>query len=148
WYSIETAGDVVEFQGTARRTISYPNPDGFFTAVSASVDPNTGSGEVFAIYRDPRTIPTGQLEPCESLGTWYSLEPASGFACLSATRDGHVYAALGVTGLSSYDVHYLDSSGKVADLGVPKVGGLLPGYSSLAASVGWFGGNEVFAVGK
>src|SRR5262249_52371256 len=75
-------------------------------------------------------------------------QPASGFACISATRDGHVYAALGFGGLSSYDVHYLDSGGKVTDLGVPKVGGLLPGYSSLAAGVGWFRGNEVFAIGK
>ena len=68
------------------------------------------------------------------------------YARISATRDGHVYA---VTADGS-DVRYLDSNGNGIDLGAPSPGIRIDGGSpsSVAASVGWFGSNEVFAIGS
>ncbi len=107
------------------------------SAVSASVDPATGYAEVFARATD------GSLWLCDSHGAWHDF--GGWYKGLSATRDGHVYA---VTGDGS-DVRYLDSAGGDADLGAPNDvynDGPYAG-SSLAAGVGWFGSNEVFAIG-
>src|SRR5262249_39629829 len=67
----------------------------------------------------------------------------------SATRDGHVYAATE----DGWHVFHFDSNGNRSDLGAPAKG--LPTHSDnsldpgeVAASVGRYGQNEVFAIGR
>src|SRR6266851_5364551 len=146
WYATDLntgigtrTGQVVQFRGASRRNLGGPND---VSEVSASVDPNTGSAEVFVL--------DGKLSLwlCDSSGTWHSF---GGWYCgIAATRDGHVYAE------SDADSHmyYLDSKGASTDLGAPKLGlfigsvGSAGNGSLVAASVGWFGSNEVFALGS
>lgn len=146
WYTIDqNTGQVVEFQGTTRHDLGGPV---IASSVSASVDPYTGFGEVFALA-SPIGSTYGALWLCDSYGSWYNF--GGFYRDISATHDGHVYA---VTGFG--DVHSVDSLGNTTNLGAPSTGVALtyPGWfgstvtSSIAASVGWFGGNEVFAIGN
>jgi hypothetical protein len=143
WYTVDATG-VVEFQGTHRVNLGSPN-DGL-RALSASVDPNTGSGEVFAITFDTENPFLNSLSLCDSHGTWHYL---GRYGNISATHDGHVYATTDT--IVPTDIQYLDSSGNAIDLGAPNTQngtGLQYGHNTFAASVGWFGWNEVFAIGK
>jgi hypothetical protein len=135
WYTIDRSTEqVVEFRDTTRYNLGGP---GAIVKVSASVDPQTGHGGVFALDD------FGTIWWFNSLGQWSHL-PGS-YRDMCATDDGHVYA---VTSNGS-DVHYLSSNGSATDLGTPPAGVLL-GYSSnaLAASTGLGGKNEVFAIGQ
>jgi hypothetical protein len=154
WYTIDqSTSQVVEFQGTIRHNLSVPGNLTPF-AVSASVDPNSGSGEVFVLAANGGST-YGSLLLCDSYGNWYNFGGV--YTDISATRDGHVYAlTLPAQIFGAADVCYVDSSGNSANLGAPSSGvaetnwGWL-GYSSwnsIAASVGWFGGNAVFAIGN
>jgi hypothetical protein len=143
WFALDLgANQVVEFSGTTRHNLGGPRN---VVALAASVDPATGSGEVFALAR-PDSFPPfpQQLWRCDSSGNW--LQFSGGYygawnGTLSATRDGHVFALA----WSSNDVLYLDSQGNAIDLGKPS-----PSFSpgTIAASVGWFGDNEVFVTGS
>jgi hypothetical protein len=142
WFTVDqSTTQVVEFQGTTRRNLGGPT---HVSAVSASVDPNTGYGEVFALA--PVTGPFGftytTVWRCDSAGNWLSFPLDFGllsYTALSATHDGHVFAGNGS------NVEYLDSNGNAVNLGAPS-GGLAGTGTSLAASVGWLGGNEVFVI--
>jgi hypothetical protein len=103
--------------------------------VSASVDPGTGNAEVFALGQDHR------LYLCDPNGTWHNF--GGSYKGLSATRDGQVYA---VTSDGS-DVRLVNGNGNATDLGAPDDGTGPYASRSIAASVGWFGGDEVFAIG-
>jgi hypothetical protein len=130
--------------------------------LSATVGPKTGNGEVFFVNTmlDSGGVSVASnLGVIDSAGTVHSLVgwgegDAGGWnwiTGISATCDGHVYAAqVGVTD----HVYYVDSNGSRTDLGMPKPGLATPhtdegmyAQSLLAASVGYFGGNEVFAIG-
>jgi hypothetical protein len=143
WYTIDqTTNQLVEFQGTSRHNLGRPPGVNSFLDVSASVDPNTGFGEVF-VLASPYAVSTRGPNPlwvCDSYGAWHSLGGLHGH--ISATRDGHVYATIS----DGSDVQYLDSQGNGTDLGAPNANGQT-GTNNLAASVSWFGHNEVFAVG-
>jgi hypothetical protein len=109
--------------------------------VSASVDPHTGFGGVFALDGN------GTIWWCNSFGQWSHL-PGS-YRDMCATDDGHVYAATS----NGSDVLYLSSNGSATDLGTPPAGVISLPWSnrgeSLAASTGFFGGkNEVFVIGQ
>jgi hypothetical protein len=137
WCTIDqSTGQVVEVQGTSRHNLGGPSD---VKEVTASVDPNTGFGQVFALA-GPYFNET--LWRCDSLGTWHSYGGVYSFIP-SATRDGHVYV---VTGDGS-DVRYMDSNGNVTDLGNPNPNMPGQGYG-LAASHSLSGGNEVFALGR
>src|SRR5262249_47248210 len=136
-YTIDgNTGQVVEFQGTTRRDLGGPSR---VFAVSASIDPNTGSAEVFALsYYDWNS---GPLWLCDSSGNWHNF--GGRYHAISAPRDGRVYDSTYIQG----DVVYLDSDGKATDLGAPSPHiRISPGPSS-AARLGWFGQNEVFVLG-
>jgi hypothetical protein len=134
WYTVDQAtNQVVEYQGTTRFNLGGPTD---LFALSAATDPNTGHAEVFGLGGW-----TGQLWLCDSAGYWHSF--AGNYGSLSATLDGHVY----VVTLDHLNVRYLDSSGNAADLGAPNTGSGPYVYDYPAASVGWFGDNEVFAIG-
>jgi hypothetical protein len=139
WYALDNSTlQVVEFQGTSRHNLGGPAG---VTAVSASIDPKTGFAEVFVLDSNYA------LWLCDSSSTWHSF--GGRYEDISASRDGHVYAV----SLADLHVRYLDSNGSSTDLAAPKPGILGPHWSYgntsiLAASVGWFGSNEVFAVGS
>ena len=138
WYTIDQATpahQVVEFEGTTRYNLGGP---GAIVKVSASVDPQTGFGGAFALDD------YGTIWWFNSAGSWSAL-PGS-YRAMCATDDGHVYA---VTSNGS-DVRYLSSNGSATDLGMPPAGVSGPpfGGSSLAASTGLRGKNEVFVVGQ
>jgi hypothetical protein len=136
WYTIDrSTNQVVEFRDTARHNLGGPTA---IREVSASVDPQTGHGGVFALDFN------GTIWWCNSFGQWSQLPGSYGDMC--ATDDGHVYA---VTSNGS-DVRYLSSNGSATDLGMPPAGVSGPpfGGSSLAASTGLRGKNEVFVVGQ
>jgi hypothetical protein len=103
--------------------------------VSASIDPVTGNGEVFALTLND------QLWVCRSNGTWNLLSNLR-ITDTSATHDGHVYALL--TG--STHVLYFDSNGNFTSLASPNAPGYGFGATSLAASNS-NGTNEVFVIG-
>src|SRR5262249_3675569 len=95
WNTVHNAA-LVEFQGTSRRDLYTPEQGTAIRAVSASIDPTTGSGEAFVIYFDTENPITGKLALCNSHGTWSFLDIGYyGITLISATRDGHVYDALG-----------------------------------------------------
>src|SRR5207244_308739 len=100
-----------------------------------------GNAELFALAYPTSYSNYGQLWLLDSSLTWNYL--GGYYTGISATRDGHVYAV----GPHGWHVYYLDSHGNGPDLGAPSPGGVPYAGSSLAASVGWFGGNEVFAIG-
>jgi hypothetical protein len=154
WYATTKNGYVLEFQGTNEHALvpvpsATPYQGGWtyfysITELSASVDPNTGNGEVFGIGWNS-SDPLQRLFVNDSTGQWHYL--GGGYGSLSASRDGHVYAVTA----GGTDICYLDSKGNVTDVGAPQTAngtGVLAGSGSLAASVGWFGGNEVFAIGR
>jgi hypothetical protein len=140
WYTVDRAnGQVVEFTGYNRHNLGGPN-DVF--AVSASTDPNVGTGasEVFALTRTYGSN-YGPLWLHDANGWHYF---GGWYVDISATRDGHVYAVT----LFGSSISYLDSNGTATDVGAPNGGVHSVAYNnSVAASVGWFGGNEVFAIG-
>jgi hypothetical protein len=145
WFTVEQGtGHVVEFAGTSRRDLGGP---GYIEALSASVDPNGGLGDVFALRRLYNNN-VGSLWLCDSAGNWHSF--GGKYTSISATTDGHVYA---VTENNS-GVRYLDSKGNSTDLGTPTTGGLYGEGGAwvdgtiIAASVNGFGSNEVFAIGN
>jgi hypothetical protein len=129
WFTVDQAtGQVVEFSGTIRHNLGGPSNVG---NVSASVDPATGFGEVFAITNGWN----GPLWLCDSSGSWHNF--GGTYTAISATRDGHVFARASWT-----DVEYIDSNGKSTSLGGPP-GGIT---SYFAASVDGVGRNEVFGI--
>src|SRR5262249_9592869 len=88
------------------------------------------------------------LEVCDSNGKWHDVNPDP-FSSISATRDGHVYAAT----TDGLHVRYFDSKGNGIDLGAPAKG--LPSHGEgcldpgeVAASLNRYGGNEVFVIGQ
>jgi hypothetical protein len=82
WYSIDqSTHQVVEFQGTSRKNLGGPSA----FQVSASVDPKTGFGEVYALDG------SGSLWRCDSLGVWWN-NFTGAYKGISATRDGGVFA--------------------------------------------------------
>jgi hypothetical protein len=146
WYTTDRAtNQVVEFTGTSR--LASPSRHNLFGpynvfAVSASLDPKTGYAEVFALSSAPiQRAAEGRLWLCDSNGTWHNF--GGSYVDISATRDGHVYA------VNVYArVSYLDSNGNATDVGAPSYGVQYYGIgSAVAASTGWFGQNEVFAIG-
>jgi hypothetical protein len=140
WYTVDrSTNHVVEFEGTTRHDLGVlPG----ITALSASVDPKTGRGDVFALRG------YGELWRCDSSGTWYDLAWRSGgyYTSISATRDGHVFAVDPSVG----ELFSVDSYGNPTSLGSP-AGGISRTNSVVAASVaggGLFGsGDEAFVIG-
>jgi hypothetical protein len=133
----------VEFQGTSRVNLGGP---GSVDQVSASVDPNTGFGEVFALSSSGShsLIPVGPLWLCDSHGTWHDF--GGQYEQISATQDGHVYAIT-----SGGTVRYLDSNGNGPDLGSPQTNGG-SGVTDLAAGlhhalIGGSTNNVVYVIG-
>jgi hypothetical protein len=147
-YAIDKAsGQVVDFQtsswgGSTRQALGGPT---HVQAVSASVDPNSGSAEVFAETWDLT------LWRCDSHGTWTRLsdgKPSSVYGGISATRDGQVYAVH----LNDQYVEFFHANGTVTNLGNPEgylrtINGSGNG-DGLAAGIDPYGGNEVFAIGQ
>jgi hypothetical protein len=134
WYSVDqNTFQVVEFQGTTRRNLYGPTN---VFEVSASIDPLTGHGEVFALSG------LGTLWRCDSNGNWFSY-PGQ-YNDISATRNGHVYASMD-TPFYPTDVVYWGSTTKV-DVGAPADANG-PWAPFVAASVSPSGHNEVFVVG-
>lgn len=138
WYTKDMGQhflQAVEFQGTSRRDLGGP----WVYRLSASIDPKTGSAEVFV-------LDTGYaLWLCDSTGNWHSF--GGKYNDIAATRDGHVYAT------DFNHIHYLDSNGNGIDIGAPQPGLLGPHWqgindSALAASISFSGSNEVFALGS
>jgi hypothetical protein len=133
WYSIDQfTHQVVEVQGVTRKTLGGPK----VFEVSASVDPNTGFGEVYALSN------SGTLWRCDSAGNWWNTFVGA-YKGISATRDGGVYAVT----LDGKHVIYWNFKGIPTDLSAPNPGTGPWANNSLAASIGWFGSNEVFAIG-
>ena len=146
WFTVDqTTGQVAEFQGTTFQgmALAFRSGPSAVYAVSASVEPVYGLGEVFALS-------SGNLWRWrfdDGVGGWSNF--GGNYAAISATRDGHVYALT-----YSGDVHYVDSFGNSTDLGAPNTGidVQIPGYNattsttSIAASVGWWGGNQVYVI--
>jgi len=140
WFTInQSTGKVVEYEGTTQHNLGGPAD---IVAVSASVDPQTGSAGVFALGE------YGQLWWCSSSTNWHQLPGQYTEMC--ATGNGHVYAVNG-------DMYYLASNGSCTDLGTPhdpSGTGIVPGGPlnmtpqsyTLAASTSLSGGNEVFAI--
>jgi hypothetical protein len=153
-YTIDgNTGQVVEyrtnvlFAGTHYQ-YNLGGPSNVF-AVSATIDPQNSDAEVFALSLSSYqgTIPVGNLWLCDPSGTWHELGGL--FTGISATHDGHVYGVSSGNG----DVWYADANNNGTDLGSPQTSsgtgvGENGSSSSLAASVSWFGGNEVFVLGK
>jgi hypothetical protein len=167
WYSTEPMAfsperdNLVQYQGTSRYNRgALDSMGGKILAVSASIDPNTGFGEAFvleyAIYYvrgDFSEWAAGNgLALCDSSGYYRLLAPLfkyPAFAEISATRDGHVYAATA----DGNTVWYIDSTGNGIDLGAPVSGLLIHpqgaiSQGELAVSVGMTGGNELFIIGR
>ena len=110
-----------------------------FLPAGARRFPNLAAGQI------PNTPVRPYLWLCDSSHTWWV---CGGFYTgISATRDGHVYAV----GFDGSYVSDIDSNAKTTELGVPKTpsgDGVLAGPDSVAASIGWSGGNEVFVIGR
>jgi hypothetical protein len=141
WYTVDQAtGKAVEVVDATRYPLGGP---GNIVALSASVDPITGYGEVFALstFKSQQLNFDAHLWLCNSDGFWSYF--GGDYKGISATRDGHVYA---VTHDGAH-VWYLNSDGNGFDLGAPNSGSGPWAGPSLAASHGFFGGNEVFAIG-
>jgi hypothetical protein len=151
WFAVDQGtGVIVEYQGTSGHVINASDSIYHlkYLALSATIDPYTGKGALFALELAP-----GDTVP---FLVWYGSAGGSGgawswqYQAMSATRDSHVY---GVTPGGS-DVVYSGvptNTQPFTDLGAPHTSsgsGVLAGTSSLAASVGLFGGNEVFAIGQ
>jgi hypothetical protein len=143
WYTIDqTTSQVVEFTSTHRDDLSGPKN---VFAVSASLDPKTGyqTSEVFALASLNPEDRYGPLWLRDRNG-WHDI--GGSYTNISATRDGHVYA---VTFLASTVDYLSDSYGSRIVMGVPN-SGVEEGcfQHTIAASVGRYGQNEVFAIGK
>lgn len=145
WYSVDrNTGQLVEFQGTSR--VNLGGPTGI-RAVSTSVDPRTGYGEVFVSAYDHSVGLTeyDNLWLCDSYNHWHFLDLSNTdyiySSSISATRDGHVYAV-------TYDrtgINYVDSYGNWTYFVGPQGNHSL--CYDVAAGVSQFGGgNEVFAI--
>jgi hypothetical protein len=137
WYTVDrSTSQVVEFAGTNRYNLAGPKN---VFAVSASIDPNSGFSEVFALTSTYGSN-YGPLWLHDANGWHYF---GGNYVDISANRDGHVYAVE----LFATNVRYLDSNGSGTDLGAPNGSvRVFYSYSSIAASVGWLGDNEVFAI--
>jgi hypothetical protein len=139
WFTIDqSTTKVVEFQGTTRHNLGGPTN---VLAVSATVDPNTGWGGVFALAGP--VVGPHTLWWCDSSGNWWNYFTGT-YKGIDATRDGHVYA---VTQDGS-DVVYWNANGTGTDLGAPTPRNRPWADEFLAASTGWSGHNEVFALGE
>jgi hypothetical protein len=139
WYAVDAkTSQVVEVQGTVRRNLGGPN---HVFHVSASVDPQAGIGEVYVLAGPvPGTAPFGMLWRCDSRGNWTTLPGL--YKGISATHDGGVYAVW----WDGHQVIYWNFQGIPTNLSAPNPGNGPWASSSVAASHGWFGGNEVFAI--
>jgi hypothetical protein len=159
WYTADqSTHQIVEYQGTSRHNVASYALLNTLSDISASVDPNTGSGEVFVVIRGWPS-PIAYLESYNSAGSLQWSKDASAFGltdlgAISATRDGHVYAqyekiyAMGGQILSGYGVLYIAPDGTAIDLGGPNTPsgtGVLYATSLAASKVG--STNEVFAIG-
>jgi hypothetical protein len=130
------------FGGSSRTPLGGP---GNVRAVSPSVDPSTGSAEVFAETSD------FTLWRYDSHGTWTQLNDGvstSRYGDISATRDGQVYAV----NLHNQYVELFHANGTVSNLGNPEgylrtINGSGDGQG-IAAGLDLYGGNEVFAIGQ
>jgi hypothetical protein len=138
WYTVDrSTNHVIEFKGTTRYDLGGPTD---VVALSASIDPKTGFGEVFALRAN------GNIWRCDSSGNWHQVSWAieGSFSSISATRDGSVFASDAFSGLSEFD-----SNGIQIGLGIPPGG--VSNNSVVAASVaggGLFGsGDEAFVIG-
>jgi hypothetical protein len=142
WYTVDqTNGHVVEFAGTTG-AIRYDLGGANVFALSASLDPTTGynSSEVFALCTTYGSR-YGNLNLHDS-GGWHWL--GGYYTNISATRDGHVYAV----NIGGSNISYIGSDGSSIDLGAPNPGTDGNGYAhTIAASIGRYGQNEVFALG-
>jgi hypothetical protein len=141
WYAVDNSSrQVVMFSNTNRYNLGGPGNIG---GVSASIDPRSGYGEVFAlsVYNSRQFNFDATLWLCDSSGNWHNF--GGDYTGISATRDGHVYAVTA----DGASVWYLDSYGNGTDLGAPNTGSGPFASPSLAAGIAWFGWNEVFAIG-
>jgi hypothetical protein len=112
---------------------------GQIQAISASNDPQTGYPEVFVLAGKPGDniwLVGAPLWRCDFWGNWHYFGWASRYLSISATTDGHVYAAHGPDG-SKWTTSYLDSNGNGPNLGGQNVQ-VAASHSST--------GNEVFAI--
>src|SRR5205807_1039882 len=108
WYTVDQAnGQVVEFAGTNRYNLAGPKN---VFAVSASIDPNSGLSEVFALAAPYANGNYGPLWLHDANGWHYF---GGSYVDISATRDGHVYAV----SLFGSSISYVDSYGISTDLG-------------------------------
>jgi hypothetical protein len=149
WYSVDQSMTLVHaFKNSSYYDFSGPPGPQRIFALSASIDPNSGAPECFALaYSNSLYYSNwGELWLWDSSGGWNSLgfNGPSGLTAISATHDGHVYA---VTWEGGGHVYYVNSYGSGIDLGAPNPGVLLYAGNSIAASVGRSGDNEVFAIG-
>src|SRR5262249_38084992 len=151
WYTIDqqSFGCLMEFKETSPFNLGCAG--GNILGLSACVDPNTGSAEVFTLDYQGVPFPGPDrnfLEACDSNGKCHDVNPDP-FSSISAPRDGHVYAAT----TDGLHVRYFDSKGNGIDLGAPAKG--LPSHGEgcldpgeVAASLNRYGGNEVFVIGQ
>ena len=146
--AVQSTGFIVEFKGTNRYNIDLGIATAYALAVSATIDPLTGTGAVFMLRNDQ------EIWYCDSNLKW-NYEGYGPWSALSATRDGHVYAVTAdgssVHLIASNELGNFGGEGDALILGAPntsKGAAVQTGRNSVAASVGWFGGNEVFAIGQ
>lgn len=116
-------------------------------SVSASINPANGSAEVFALDGNGELWLGRFTGPYDGSGTWKPLggpgvgHGGVGYSAITATRDDHVY-----TDQFGGDIQYVDSNGNGTDLGRPVSYGY-SGSQGISAGSGWWGQNEVFAIG-
>jgi hypothetical protein len=129
----QTTHQVINFLTVSGLNWSESGPLGGpqVSQVSASIDPKTGLGEVYALGLDHT------LWRWDSTGVWHPL--GGSYKEISATRDGQCFA---VTSDGS-DVRLFNQADQPTDLGAPG------GYASdiAAGRSAYFGQDEVFAVG-
>jgi hypothetical protein len=136
WYTVDrSTNQLVEFKGTTRYNLGGPTG---ITALSASIDPKTGFGDVFVLRA------YGYIARCDSSGNWLQWSQWGNYSSISATRDGHLFAINPFGGLTEFD-----SNANPTYLGSPPGG--VSNNSVVAASVaggGLFGsGDEAFVIG-
>jgi hypothetical protein len=149
-YAIDqSSGQVVDFHdnGSGSYTRTALGGPTKVQNVSASIDPNTGYAEVFAVSWSDYS-----LWRCDSYGTWTKLgggTPTALYGFISATRDGQVFA------VNDHDQHidFFHANGSVTNLGNPE--GLYRtingsgNFDGIAASVDPYSGtDDVFAIGQ
>jgi hypothetical protein len=136
WYTVDrSTNHVIEFKGTTRYDLGG-GPG--ITALSASIDPNTGRGDVFVLRA------YGYIARIDSSGNWLQWSQWGNYSSISATRDGQVFAINPFGFVTEFDSH-----GNPTSLGSPPGG--VSNNSVVAASVaggGLFGsGDEAFVIG-